>query len=271
MKTIGEILKLAADFLQRHGVERAKREAEELVADVLACKRIDLFLRFETVLTDEQLERCRSVLKQRARRVPLAYISGMVSFAGIELQITPDVLIPRPETEALVEMIAKRAPQGHLLDLCCGSGAIGLALKARFPALQVTLADLSPAALAVARKNACRLGLEVQCIESDLLHSVSGRCDLIVCNPPYVAEGEYDGLSPEVKQEPKCALVAGPSGYEHYLRLVPQLEHVVAREVWFEIGTGMGERLKKVFDEAGWHCTILHDFAGHQRYLSLHR
>lgn len=271
MKTIAEILVLSADFLQKHHIDRAKREAEEILAQVLGFKRIDLFLHFEMPLTEQQLQQCRIALQKRIQHLPFAYIFGFVEFSGIKVHVTPDVLIPRPETECLVEAIAKEPLEGSLVDLCCGSGAIGLALKAKFPQLDVTLVDICPKALAVAQENAHKLNLQVECVQSDLLANINKKIDYLVCNPPYVTTQDYENLSKEVKQEPYHALVAGPSGYECYQRLAEELETKNVKHVWFEIGTGMGDWLEKFFTHRAWVCQVTRDFAGHQRYLSLRR
>lgn len=268
MKTIADILSLTAHYLEEKGIERSKREAEELVADQLGCKRIDLFLDFEKILTAEELERCRAALKERATHTPLPYIKGSLEFFGVNLIVTPDVLIPRPETERLVELVIASNPSGKVLDLCCGSGAIGLALKKALPTLDVTLADISPEALLIAQKNAQKNDLDVTLVQSDLLSELKEEFDVIVCNPPYIAEHEYAGLSEEVKKEPKLALVSGDFGYECYEKLA-QIAQSPA--IFLEIGTGMGKRVASFFEEKGYKSVLTHDYAGHERYLSLRR
>jgi len=270
-KTVSEILTPAAEFLQKHGIERPKREAEEVLSQVLGWRRLDLFLRFDDLLTEEQLKRCRTAIQKRATRMPLAYIVGSIEFLGLTLDVTPDVLVPRQETEILVDRILKETLEGSVLDLCCGSGAIGLALKKHAPHLDVTLADLCPRALAVARDNAAKLGLEVTCVQSDLLENIDKKFDYLVCNPPYVTEGDYPALEAEVKYEPRQALISGITGYECYQKLAPALESLGIRRAWFEIGTGMGERLIHLFSRYGWVAQVTLDFAGHERYLDLRR
>lgn len=268
MKTVGEILQLVGAYLAEKGIERPKREAEELVADQLCCKRIDLFLQFDRPLSEEELSSCRAALKERANHTPLAYISGKVEFFGLILEVNSSVLIPRPETELLVEMIVKERPTGRLLDLCCGSGAIGLALKHHLPHLEVTLADISQSAVEVAQKNKEQLALNVTIVQSDLLSHLNQSFDVIVCNPPYISEQDYPSLSQEVRKEPKQALVGGSTGYEYYEKLADILD---CKRVFFEIGSGMGERIKSLFEKKGYAVELTPDYAGHDRYLSLRR
>lgn len=275
MNSVLEIITRSAEYLKGREVPNARREAEELIADALGVRRLDLYLQFERPLEQDELQRCRHFLMRRGKREPLQYLAGSVEFGNIPLKVTPDVLIPRPETEILVEMIAQalenRLLEGKVLwDVCCGSGCIGAALAARFPELRVVLSDLSEGACAVAAANAP--DLEVRC--GDLLAPFSGEtCDFFVCNPPYIREDEYPGLMPEVRDfEPKTALVAGPTGLEFYQRLARELPKVMAPRghVWLELGRGQGEPVKKIFEAAGMPGgEVQPDWSGHDRFFSL--
>lgn len=267
MKTVLDVLLASESFLKERGIDRPRREAEEVIANTLGMHRIDLYLQFDRPLTEEELCRLRIVIKKRAEGIPAAYISGTVQFADLTLRITPDVLIPRPETEILVEKISDvlKTQDLHgkvLWDVCCGSGCIGHALKKRFPSLRVILSDLSEKALAVAREN----GNDVEFKLGDLLTPFKNeKCDFFVCNPPYVTEEEYAHLSVEVKAEPKCALVGGLVFYE---RLAARLPFHMNQGglAWMEIGTGQGEAVKKIFDGKG---SVEKDWAGHDRFFFL--
>ncbi len=277
MKTIREVLTLTSQYLEVRGIGNARREAEDLLCDALTLTRISLYMDHDRPLSESELKLCREYLQRRGKGEPLAYIHGKVDFCGCSIEVTPAVLIPRVETELLVEKIAStlktRDLEGQVLwDVCCGSGYIGIALKKRFPALTVHLSDLSPAAVALAKKNALRNEVEVTIHEGDLLAPFMGqRCNYFVCNPPYVAEKEYEQLSREVRDhEPRMALVADDEGYAIYQRLsieAPPHLHPAAK-VWFEIGSGMGPRLLELFRQ--WKISqVEKDWAGHDRFFFL--
>lgn len=279
MRTILEVITLSTDYLTKCNINRARRQAEELVSQVLAMSRMDLYLDFNRPLTEKELDTLRAWLKRRGSGEPLQYIAGHVDFASCRIGVAPGVLIPRQETEILVDKIgsvlAKHDLEGKALwDVCCGSGAIGIALKKRFPNLNVALSDISPDALAIAKKNAAENGVEVEIVHGDLLVPFKGRkADFIVCNPPYIREDEFDGLDPEVRcYEPKTALVSGSTGLEFYARLAESLPHFLNRgsKVWFEIGTEQGEAVKQLFGNSCWtRCSYEQDWSGHDRFFSL--
>lgn len=279
MKTILEILTLSTEYLKQRAIASPRRQAEELLADVLGVKRMQLYTEFDRPLGDGELERCREWLKRRAKGEPLQYIRGEVEFFDCVFKVTPDVLIPRQETEILVDrvaqVLAKEELSGKVLwDICCGSGCIGIALKKRFPALQVVLVDICDKALQVARDNAQRNGVEVECLLGDLFGPLQGKqADFVVCNPPYVTEDEYGELEIEVRaHEPKKALVSGKTGVEFYERLARELPaHFKAGgRAWFEIGRGQGAPLKEIFRAPNWKgCDVANDWAGCERFFSL--
>lgn len=281
MKSILEVINLSACYLEEGGIKRPRRAAEELIADVLGKKRVDLYLDHEIPLQEEQLQSIREAMVRRKKGEPAAYITGQVHFAGALINTTPAVLIPRPETEILVERISKTLENRYfegktLWDMCCGSGCIGIALKRRFPSLNVVLADISPAALEVAAQNAECNDVEVIFQKSDLFAAFSGQvCDYFVCNPPYVSLGQFGSLSHEVRDyEPREALVAGPSGLEFYEKIAAALpSHLKpSGSGWLEIGSGQGEAVKKIFENAGWcHCRYEPDWAGHDRFFFLEK
>lgn len=270
MHTLLPLLRLCQDHLEKCGVDRAKREGEELVASALSIKRIDLFLQYDRPLQQEEVEKIRTYLKRRSKREPLAYIEGECSFYNCSLKLTPDVLIPRPETEQMVDLLVqwyKDSPSMRMLDLCTGSGCIGIALKSAMPQHRVCLSDLSSGALALARENAARNEVDVSCFEGDFLEPVSGHSfDLIVCNPPYVSSSEYPDLEPEVRDfEPKGALVAENGGLAFYERLIHEL-----RKPWpslmFEIGATQGPSVLALFAPHG-EVSLLQDWTGRDRYI----
>lgn len=281
MKTLLDIIQLADGYLKDKGIARSKREAEELIADVLSLRRIDLYLQFERPLEEEELQKCREALKRRGSREPTQYICGKVSFAGLGLTVNKSVLIPRQETEILVEKISNQLRdlplEGKiLLDLCAGSGCIGLALKKRFPLLTVYLSDLSQEALEIAGENAKNNGCDVHLLQGDLFNPFKGKtCDFFVCNPPYVSEKEFVELEPEVRQfEPKVALVGGETGLEFYQRIALELPSYLNSpgRVWMELGRNQGENVKSLFKNSIWtSLQVEPDWSGVDRFFSLER
>lgn len=281
MHTVLEILKLSTDYLQQKKIVNPRRQAEELLGEALGFGRMGLYLEHSRPLTEKELIKCREWLKRRAQGEPLQYITGCLDFFDCRIKVAQDVLIPRQETEILVDKIAKELSSSQLeekvlWDVCCGSGCIGIALKKKFPSLRVVLSDISEKALAIAKENASDNGVDVEFVCGDLLAplSLAGyKADFVVCNPPYISESEYETLEIEVKDyEPKSALVAGSSGLEFYQRLGGELPTVMAPSgrVWLEIGDGQGTKLKEIFNAPYWtqaHCE--HDWSGRERFFSL--
>jgi release factor glutamine methyltransferase len=279
MKTVLEVISLSADFLKRKGFQHPKREAEELLSDVLNLTRMQLYLDFERPLNEQELEICRKRLQRRIQGEPLAYIHGETDFYGCKLNLTSDVLIPRQETEILVDKVAKALSQQNLAqkelwDVCCGSGCIGIALKKKFPELTVVASDLSSKALDIAKQNAKQNGVDIIFLEGDLLVPFQGRqAHYFVCNPPYISEEEFHLLESDIKDhEPYMALVAGESGLEFYERLVLELPCYLhpSAKVWFEIGYHQGTALKDIFSDPHWKNQCIEaDWSGKDRFFFL--
>lgn len=219
------------------GVESPGLDARLILAMVLGCERAHLYAHPEKVVSAEELARVGSLAQRRMAREPMAYISGEREFWSMSLLVSPDVLIPRPESELLVEravaLLGKRE-ESRILDLCAGSGAVGLAIVSEWPEARVTLLDACPRALGVARRNAERLGFEsrTSLLASDLFEALArGEAfDLIASNPPYVASGELDGLMPEVSSfEPRIALDGGADGMDCIRRIIEEAPEYLAR------------------------------------------
>lgn len=274
MQSLLEILKRTITHFEQREIPSSRRQAEETISEALGIQRLQLYTDFDRPLTPPELDRCRTFVMRRANREPLQYICGSVEFYGCRFQVTPAVLIPRQETEILVDKIAqelsKEVLSGKTLwDICCGSGCIGIALKKKFPELKVILSDISSAALTIAKENALANEAEVTCIEGDLLAPFSGmKSHFVVCNPPYISEKEFVGLDVEVRDhEPKIALVSGSSGLEFYERLANELPSYLLPEgkLWLEIGTGQGKTVQELF--SSWkNCYVELDWAGHTRF-----
>lgn len=279
MKTLLEILNLSANFLEAKGVKRGRHEALELISFSLGMRPLDVYVEFERPLTEPELEGCRNLLKRRAKGEPMQHIRGNVEFFDCTFKVNNDVLIPRQETEILVDriatLLAKEELAGKVLvDLCCGSGCIGIALKRKLPELHVILSDFSPQALAIAKENAAANAVEVEFREGDFLNPLEGRMfDYLVCNPPYVSEEEFKDLEREVRDfEPKIALVAEDQGLAFYRRLAAELPKGLnpGAKVWLEMGYRQGEAVAGLFKESpAKQMQVLQDWSGHDRFFFL--
>ena len=218
------------------------------------------------------LERYRS---EREKGVPHVYLAGKVEFFGVELTVNSSCLIPRLETELLVERALGRFAGNSVLDLCTGSGAIGLAIKKHCPDCSVTLSDLSKEALETCKNNALQNGLEVEVVKGDFLASVAGRkFDMIVCNPPYISQKEYEALDPLVKDfEPRIALTDEGNGLVFYQKLARGAKDHLAEGslLCLEIGKDQGEEVQALFDTNSWIVEVEKDYAGHDRFVFLRR
>ncbi len=279
MLSILDVLSLSTNYLKERNITYPRRQAENLLCDTLGLSRLQLYLDFERPLNEQELKYCRENLKRHSQGEPLAYIHGQVDFYSCSLLVTPAVLIPRQETEILIDKIVsfldKKDLKGKSLwDVCCGSGCMGIALKKRFPELEITLSDLSSDALQVAAQNAERNNVKVNLLEGDLLIPFIGqKTHFFVCNPPYIAEHEYMSLDQEVQAyEPRLALVGGQKGIEFYERLatcLPAYLHPHSA-LWFEIGYQQGETVQTLFQGKPWcHQRIEKDWAGHDRFFFL--
>lgn len=250
MKTVLEVLRATTDYFARHGVESPRLNAEHLVAHVLGKKRIELYMEFDRPLGERELAPLRELVRRRATGEPLQHLLGTVEFHGRLFATDARALIPRPETELLMELVLKeQLPEApRIVDVGTGSGVIALTLAAELPAADVTAVDVSPDALALARENAARLGLSerVHFLQGDLLEPVEGAFDLIVANLPYIPGGEIASLSREVQRDPRLALDGGPVGTEIVERLITQARgHLKpGGRLVLEIGIGQAEPLK---------------------------
>jgi release factor glutamine methyltransferase len=272
-------LQRAADFLAARGVANARLDAEVLLASVLAIDRVGVYLRFDQPLAPGEVDAYRELVRRRAGGVPVAYLTGRREFWSIALAVTPDVLIPRPETELLVERVlalvavadASDVGSGarplRILDLGTGSGALAIALARELPQAIVTAVDVSPAAVAVAAANARRAGVadRVTVVVGSWTSALdpAARFDVVVSNPPYVPTAELATLAAEVRAEPALALDGGADGLTAYRAFVPD---AVARlapgaRLLVEVGAGQAEAVAAIFVAAGlenvaWHADL---------------
>jgi release factor glutamine methyltransferase len=243
VSSVGDALTAATDAIAAAGSESPRLDAELLLAEATGWARTRLATGPETELTPAAARRFAAMVRRRVRREPVAYILGRKGFRGIELEVDPSVLIPRPETELLVEVALELGPR-TVLDVGTGSGAVALAVAAELPGAELTATDVSPAALPVARANAERLGLagRVRFLEGTLPERAD--FDLLLANLPYVGEAEWEGLAQEIRGfEPREALVAGPSGLEAIESLLAAIaeRERPPRAVALEVGLGQAE------------------------------
>ncbi|MDO3377662.1 peptide chain release factor N(5)-glutamine methyltransferase [Geoalkalibacter halelectricus] len=255
--TVLRVLEWTAGYFRERGIESARLDADLLLAKTLGVDRVGLYLRYDQPLNPEELNSFRAWVARRARHEPLAYILGEVEFWSLAFGLTPDVLIPRPDTEVLVEEALARGPEGaRVLDVGTGSGAIAVCLAVERPTWQVTALDVSPAALAVAQDNARRhqVAERMRFLQGDLARLPDEKFDLIVANPPYIPSADLAGLMPDVRDyEPHLALDGGPDGLAAYRALAAQAPRCLSPEgrLLVEIGQGQEPAVQELFTQAG--------------------
>lgn len=252
MSSTREALEAAVDALCAAGVQSPRLDAELLLVEATGWGRARLAAGPEAEIPAAAARRFAEAVRRRLRREPLAYIVGRKGFRGIELEVDPRVLVPRPETELLVELAVELGPR-RVLDVGTGSGAIALAIADELSGCEVVATDTSAVALGVARGNAERLGLgeRVEFVEA-MLPPELGGFDLLVANLPYVAERDWGGLAPEVREwEPRAALLAGPDGLD-VLRVAVPAAAGVAPVAAFEVGAGQAPAVGEMLFEAGF-------------------
>ena len=249
-------LRYLTGMLQRHGIEDAESTARLMVTTILGCS-MGMLAADNQPIEEQAALALEQALQRRLQGEPVQYILGQAYFYGLAFRVTPDVLIPRMDTEILVEIALKKMPTGaRVLDVCTGSGCIALTLKHERPDCNVSAVDLSGPALSIAKENGRKLGLSVNWHQGDLCDPVKNEVfDLIVSNPPYISETEYRNLSPLVREhEPAMALLAGPEGLDIYKRLVCQAKDRLAQNGWvvWEIGSTQAEDVQTMLKQAGF-------------------
>ena len=267
MLTVGELLRRTPPYLAERGVRSPRLDTEHLLAAVLSVSRLDLYLRFDQPVEPDEVDRFRELVRRRGQREPLAYLVGAWGFHGLDLACDPRALIPRPETELLVEqalatLAGSEAPA--VLDVGTGSGAIALAVKAARADAHVTATDVSAPALTLAAENAERLGLTIELLDGDLFAPVEGRrFDLVIANPPYVAD--HEEVDPETAFEPQDALFAGPDGLAVLRRIA---DHAPSERLALEIGHAQAEAVSTLLVAAGFgDVRVERDLAGFDRVV----
>lgn len=284
--TLGEVIAEARRLLEQAGIESAAQEALWIVEHVLRTPVHHVLTNRDRVVSRIELAATRGLLERRVGREPLQYILGTQEFCGLEFHVDPAVLIPRPETELLVEYVAQRISaerEATIVDVCTGSGCIAVALARLRPRARVIATDLSNTSLNVARQNAIRhaVGERITWLEGDLLEALAGQklegqVDVIVSNPPYIAEAEWATLQPEVRLfEPRGALVAGPQGTELHERLLHQSGRYLSPggALIMEIGAGQARAMRRIVEQTPG-CKfhrLIYDEAGLERVVIVER
>lgn len=272
--TVRDALDGAVTAIGASGSDTARLDAELLLAHALGADRTALVLDPARAVEGEAIRTFQDLVRRRsAGREPVAYLLGTKGFRHIDLAVDPRVLVPRPETELLVEVGLELPAGARVVDVGTGSGAVALALKHERPDLAVVGSDVSPDALAVARANRDRLGLDVELVEADLLAGLAGPFDAIVSNPPYVAERDRASLPPDVaRHEPPGALFAGTDGLDVLRRLAPQAAATGAALVAVEVGAGQADAVAGLLHAAGFTDTqARRDLAGIERVVVARR
>jgi release factor glutamine methyltransferase len=277
--TIGSLVKWATDDFRARGIENPRLDAEVIVAFALGIDRTRVIIESLRPLEAGELALLRELVKRRRSREPVAYLRGHREFYGLSFRVDSRVLIPRPDTEALVDVALGRTEHVSLsmrqLDLCTGSGCVAIAMARQRPTAKVFASDISPGALAVARENALRLGAyNVAFVESDLFASLpaDARFDVVTANPPYIATAEIPGLSPDIRDfEPRLALDGGADGLDVVRRIVAEAPRFLEPDgvLASEIGAGEAEGVRALFEERGYRdVRIDRDYGKIERVVS---
>jgi release factor glutamine methyltransferase len=268
--TVLELLENTTRYFAKHEVPSPRLTIELMLAEMLKKTRMQLYLEFDQTVPETVMDRLRPLVKRRAEGEPLEYLLGTTTFAGHRVTVTPDVLIPRPETEILLEEAIKVIePMGlPVLDVGTGSGILPLSLAKKFPELEIFAVDKCPKALALAQQNAAGVG-KISFLESDLMENpaLPQRFQMIVANLPYIPSGDIAGLQREVRHEPRLALDGGADGLDLVRRLITQS---AGRTRWLvmELGDGQAAEAKTLCLNAGYALIkILPDFTERERIL----
>jgi release factor glutamine methyltransferase len=272
--TVLEVLQATTAYLKKHNVENSRLNAEHLMAHALGRKRIELYLDFERELTETELGPLRELVKRRSEGEPLQHLLGTVEFCGLTFLCDKRAMVPRPETEQLVELVEARIEnrESRIVDVGTGGGVIAISLAAKFPEAKILAVDISDDALALAQENAARLNLKdrVRFLKSRLLENVEGAFDLIVANLPYISTQDRRTLSREVLHDPEVALFAGKRGDELVRELIdraPTRLHPGGL-LALEIGLGQSETLLSALAEKNYRdiCSK-NDYNGVTRFI----
>lgn len=271
--TYEEIYREGQQRLKDAGVDEHALEAWYILEEICKTDRSWYYLHGQEEMMPEEAARYREMIRNRCQRIPLQYLTGHQEFMGLTFQVSPAVLIPRQDTEVLVETVVAtlgREPGGiRVLDLCTGSGCIAVSIKKLLPAAAVTGSDLSQEALALAARNGAANGVEVEWVVSDLFENITGQYQAIVSNPPYIKTGDIGALMPEVREhEPRMALDGSADGLAFYRKIAGEARAFLQEGgfLFFEIGWDQGRDVEQILQKEGYfQVEILQDLAGLDR------
>ena len=279
MITVLEAIKLSTDYLEKKSVESPRANAEILLAEVLNCKRLELYLSFDKPLKEDELNRYREFIRKRGLRIPLQYIIGYVEFFGLKLTVNANVLIPRPETELLVEKIVNdysNSESIRILDIGSGSGNISIAISKNIKNSNVLGIDINEKALEVAKQNAENNLVQdnIEFMKFDIKAddiTKLGKFDIIVSNPPYVSSSDYQNLEPELKDyEPTEALTDNSDGISFYKKIISSSKVLLNNDgkIYFEIGQDQHKEIFNLMQETDFcEIKIIKDYSGIERII----
>lgn len=280
MITVLEAIKLSTEYLSKKGIDSPRINAELLLADVIKCKRLDLYLAFDRPIAEEELNKYRELIKRRAGFEPLQYITGTVEFYGLELKVNSSVLIPRQETELLVENILKifsKEADLIILDIGTGSGNIPIVLAHHLPNAEITSTDISTEALILAQENASNHNLSnrIRFMQHDILKEDMDKFplfDIVVSNPPYVSLESFSSLQREIKDyEPKVAVTDGSDGLSFYRVIVQKASPKIKRggKLFFEIAQGQHDEVRDLMIKNNFsNIEVVKDYQNIERIIS---
>lgn len=281
---IKEILSTTVEYFDKFKISDARLNAEVLLAYVLKKERIQLYVNFDLPLSEDELEEYRQLVYQRAHRIPIAYLTGEKEFMSLDIEVSEGVLIPRPETEQLVEYIIEYCQENKLLepnivDVGTGSGAIAVSLAHYISEAKILAIDISDKALNIAKSNIKKheLADRVKVIKGDLLSPLlklkKDNVDIVVSNPPYIDDQGMQDLSPEVRNEPEIALYAGSDGLDYYRPLIQQAHQVLKQAglLALEIGYNQGNTVRDLFDSNWNNISVEKDYSDHDRMVFAHK
>lgn len=293
MATIEDLLKFGKEQLEKSGNEYAKYERKVLLEEVLGCNYMYMLMNGQEEVPEQKEKQYKEQIKKRCSHYPLQYMLGYAHFMDYTFFVNENVLIPRSDTEVLVEtaneLLEKWEPDNagtvvgagragkmktRVLDLCCGSGCIGISLKLYHKEIALVLSDYSEKALEVTRQNLAKYDVEAEVLQGDLLDPFTGKAKLIVSNPPYIESGEIEDLMPEVREyEPVSALDGGVDGLDFYRRIVEKAPEYLEENgyLMFEIGYSQGDAVRNLMEEKGFlDVQVKRDYAGLDRVVYGH-
>lgn len=283
--TLIELLNTTADYLSEKEFEDARLNAELLLGYALGLSRIELYTNFDRPLTADEIKTCRTLLKRRLAHEPIQYIMGETEFFSLPFKVSPESLIPRPETELLVEKVIQHCSTNYIeqddiqiLDVGTGSGCIAIALAKNIESATITAVDISHEALKIAYGNAQAHEVDIKFKEIDALKpwpaEYLSTFDIVVANPPYIAFSEYERLQPEIKNyEPKISLLGGNDGLDFYRKFANILPTLLKNNAYafFEIGERQAASVKNIYADSGFSgLQVFDDLAGKNRVVKMH-